>query len=192
MKRICLSLVVSAAGALAAPAGEPGRALPPAQNVPIFNDDACFVQGNDDDVPDLVVWAGNWSDARLLAVDGKTGRGLWASDPSPHLADTYMFCADPATVVVGVSDFTVRAFEAASGRERWRATVSDQPHEAAAGSGCLLVLTKDEKKVGLTLATGALRPCVAGEPRNYRDRARGPGSVGVARTNITLHTRPPR
>jgi outer membrane protein assembly factor BamB len=158
------------------------------QNVPTFSDDACLVRGNDDDVPDLALWAGGWDRARIVVIDGKTGGGLWASDPIPHLADTYLFCSNPETVIVGVSDFTVRAFEAASGRERWRATVSDQPHKAAVGSDCLLVLTQDDKKTGLSLATGAARSCSVREPpRNYRDRTAAP--LEMAGATISLETR---
>jgi outer membrane protein assembly factor BamB len=177
-------------GSVAVPATGANRTFAPSAAPPVstFTDDTCFVRANDDDVPDLVVWTGGWNDARLLAVDGKSGRGLWVTDPIPHMAETFLFCADLATVVVGVSDFTVHAFEAASGRERWKVTVSDQPHKAAVGSGCLLVLTQDEKRVGLSLATGEARSCSTKQPpRNFRDRE--PETVQRAGFQITLDVR---
>lgn len=157
-----------------------------------FSGDVCFVQANGDATPDLLVWSGDYADARLVAIDGKTGLGLWATPALPHLADTYLHCVDPATFIVGVSDFSVRAFEAASGRERWRVKVSDKPTRAAVGAGCILVRTDDGQKVGLSVADGSSRSCVTKEePANYRDRlgTRARQPFTVAGLTITLTTR---
>jgi outer membrane protein assembly factor BamB len=148
-----------------------------------FSGDLCFIRANADDTADLLVWSGDYGDARLVAVDGKSGQGIWATDAIPHMADTYLHCVDAATFLVGAADFTVRSYDSASARERWRAKVSDKPSKAAVAGGCVLIETDDQKKIGLSLDNGSTVSCATkAQPGNWRardnERARQPFTVG--------------
>ena len=146
-----------------------------------FCDDLCWVQANSDGVEDLATWSGGWDRAHVVVIDGATGKGLWSSPSVPHLADSFLHCSDPATVVVSHKDFSAYAYDASTGHQRWRATLSDQARRSAPGDGCLVLETSDHQTTGLSLATGAPQNCEPHhKPANFRDR-------GPARAKQTMH-----
>jgi outer membrane protein assembly factor BamB len=136
-----------------------------------FCADLCMVDANGDGVPDIALWSGGWSESHIVVVDGATGRGIWATPPLPNIAESFLHCTDPHTVVVGLKDFTVHAYEASTGALRWNVKVSDKPSKGAAGKGCVLIATDNKETVGLSLKNGAKQSCQAeGEPSNFRFR----------------------
>jgi outer membrane protein assembly factor BamB len=136
-----------------------------------FCSDLCIVDANGDGVPDIALWSGDWSQSHIVVVDGETGHGIWATPTLPNLAESFLHCTDAHTVVVGLKDFTVRAYEAATGTVRWNVKVSDKPSKGAAGKGCVLIATDDEKSIGVSLENGARQSCQPeAEPSNFRHR----------------------
>ena len=155
-----------------------------------FSGDLCFIRANADDTDDLLVWSGDSAQARLVAVDGKSGQGIWETKTIPHLADAYLHCVEASTFLVGGADFTVRSYESVSARERWVARVSDKPAKAAVGAGCVLIETDDKQRVGLSLDNGSPKSCTTKEqPGNWRsranDRARLPFTAGGLTITLT-------
>lgn len=157
-----------------------------------FCDDFCWVDANGDQTPDLAMWSGGWSSAHPVVIDGATGRGLWAAPSVPHLADSFMHCTDPNTVIVSHRDFSVFAYEANGGKQRWSVKLSDQALRSAPGPGCLLLETADEKQTGLSLANGVSVNCPpARKPGNFRERgpARADQPLAIGGLQIALTAR---
>jgi len=121
----------------------------------------CFPDVNGDGIRDVALWYGWATNTGVAVFDGKNGRRIWATPRLSQVGSGILHCADASTVVAGVNDFTVRAYEATTGQLRWNTRISDEPHRFASGDGCISVGGKDGKVTGLSVTTGSEQPCSA-------------------------------
>ncbi len=173
----------------------PGQAPSPRRKpieLDVYLDDLCFLNATPDGVPDALVWIG--TEARVAVVDGRTGIGVWASPAPPSKESNLPLACAPDLALVGSADFTVHAYEAGSGRERWSAKLSDAPREIVVGNGCVTVVTGDRKEAGLDLGTGGSKPCPSAPAPapftgHFWDREKSPKVARAGDVKVTLSSK---
>lgn len=155
----------------------------------------CFADANGDDVLDPVLWMDGETRGQVVAVDGRSGRGLWSSEPIDK-PDT-LACADRSTVLAsGEDEAALRALDARTGKTRWTAKLPAVPDEIAAGSGCVTVLMKDGASTGLKLEGGELAECPtaptpAPDSGPFWERRKNPRVLRVGDVDVALSAQAP-
>lgn len=162
-----------------------------------YQEDLCFVDAGGDEALDPVLWAAEGTTrSRVAAVDGRTGRGLWAAPATRGRRP--LACVDRRAVIAGGEEGAVLALDARTGKERWKASLPDAAEEIVVGEGCVTVVMKGGAATGLKVDTGEAAPC-ASAPRPtgfsgaFWERARNPqvgqaGDVEIALSAKTTGT----
>ncbi|CAN93795.1 Quinonprotein [Sorangium cellulosum So ce56] len=167
----------------------PQEPAPRARPLSTQLDALCFVDANGDDAPDPVLWQDGKTRGRVVAVDGRSGQGIWASleiEEPDALA-----CADPSTVLAGGGDAALRALDARTGKARWVANLPGVPDEIAGGDGCATVVMKDGTATGIKLEGGGAADCpTAPQPSaitgNFWERKKNPQVVQAGGVEVVL------
>jgi outer membrane protein assembly factor BamB len=177
--------------------GRAGATLSGAPGSPLttYLDALCFTDANGDDALDAVVWMDGETHGRVVAVDGRTGRGLWAS--TLFKKPDALACASRDTVLAaGEEDAALRALDARTGKERWSAKLPAVPDEVVAGDGCVTVLMKDGAVAGLKLQGGEPVDCASApqlplDTGPIRERKRNPQLARAGDIEVVLTARTP-
>jgi hypothetical protein len=169
---------------------EPAALGPAGKPLETYLEALCFADANGDDVLDPVLWMDGEARGQVVAVDGRSGRGLWSSEPVDK-PDT-LACADRATVLAsGEEEPAVRALDARTGKQRWAVKLPAVPDEIAAGGGCVTVLMKDGASAGLKLEGGELADCPTApipDPTSgpFWERKRNPRTIQIGDVQVSL------
>jgi outer membrane protein assembly factor BamB len=182
----------AAAGASDAAAGARGPQGAPLET---YLDALCFADANGDDVPDPVLWLDGETRGRVVAVDGRTGRGLWSSQG--FAKPDALACGGAGTVLAGgEEDESLHALDARTGKERWASKLAAVPDEVVVGDGCVTVLMKDGAATGLTIEGGEPADCPsAPRPAAYTgafwERKKNPQLVQLDDIQVTVTAQTP-
>ncbi|WP_437311461.1 outer membrane protein assembly factor BamB family protein [Sorangium sp. So ce388] len=177
----------------------PQEPAPRARQLSTQLDALCFVDANGDDAPDPVLWQDGKTRGRVVAVDGRSGQGIWSSQVIEK--PDALACPDRGTVLAGGGEANqLHALDARSGKERWAAELPGVPDEVAGGDGCATVVMKDGTAMGISLAAGAAAECpTAPEPAaitgQFWERKKNPRVVQVGDVEVALTVQaegPPR
>ncbi|AUX42971.1 quinonprotein [Sorangium cellulosum] len=169
---------------------EAGSLGPAGAPLATYLDALCFADANGDDVPDPVVWQDGETRGQVVAVDGRSGQGIWASQPFEK--PDALACPDRTTVLAGgEEDPTLRALDARTGKERWAAKLPAVPDEVVRGDGCVTVLMKDGATAGIKLDGGEVADCPGAPPPaatagRFWERKRNPQVVQVGDVEVAL------
>ncbi|WP_437737851.1 outer membrane protein assembly factor BamB family protein [Sorangium sp. So ce1335] len=170
---------------------EPPRETPSrARQLSTQLDALCFVDANGDDAPDPVLWQDGKTRGRVVAVDGRSGQGLWSSQEFER--PEALACPDQRTVLAGGGEESrLRALDARTGKERWAASLPAVPDEVAGGDGCATVVMKDGAAMGIALAGGEAADCpTAPAPAtitgHFWERKKNPRVVQIGDVEVAL------
>ncbi|WP_438020691.1 PQQ-binding-like beta-propeller repeat protein [Sorangium sp. So ce315] len=168
----------------------PKEAAPRARQLSTQLDALCFVDANGDDAPDPVLWQDGKTRGRVVAVDGRSGQGLWASQEFER--PDALACPDERTVLAGGGEDTrLRALDARTGKERWAASLPAIPDEVAGGDGCATVVMKDGAAMGVALGGGEATDCPTAPPPaaitgHFWERKKNPRVVQIGDVEVAL------
>ncbi len=100
---------------------------------------------------------GKVDEIRVIALDGKTGKPRWESEPLGNYSDTYQ---GPLALVGDLVLFAsqraeVRAFGAADGKRRWTTTLEERVIRFCDRGETIVAVGKDDVERPLVRATGA-------------------------------------
>lgn len=139
---------------------------------------ALLADVNGDGVVDIIGRGrrvGQRDTVRLIALDGKTGKLLWKSEPLGSYLDTYQgpLAVAGGLVLFGLPRGEVRAFSLADGRRVWATPVSERVQYFCAGDdGHVLAVGQDDVLRPLSLASGELEEGRKAPPTSQGWRAR--------------------
>ncbi|XXX81956.1 PQQ-binding-like beta-propeller repeat protein [Sorangium sp. So ce134] len=167
----------------------PREAAPRARQLSTQLDALCFVDANGDDAPDPVLWQDGKTRGRVVAVDGRSGQGIWSSQELDR--PDALACPDQSTVLAGGEDTTLHALDARTGKPRWAASLPAAPDEVAAGEGCATVVMKDGSATGIKLVGGEVADCPTAPPPaaitgHFWERKKNPQVVRVGDVEVAL------
>ncbi|WP_437616235.1 PQQ-binding-like beta-propeller repeat protein [Sorangium sp. So ce834] len=167
----------------------PREPAPRARQLTTQLDALCFVDANGDDAPDPVLWQDGKTRGRVVAVDGRSGQGIWSSSELDR--PDALACPDQNTVLAGGESATLHALDARTGKPRWAASLPGAPDEVAAGEGCATVVLKDGTATGIKLGGGEVADCPTAPPPSaitgqFWERKKNPQVVHVGDVEVAL------
>ncbi|WP_437820328.1 outer membrane protein assembly factor BamB family protein [Sorangium sp. So ce1078] len=167
----------------------PRETAPRARQLSTQLDTLCFVDANGDDAPDPVLWQDGKTRGRVVAIDGRSGQGIWASQELER--PDALACPDLSTVLAGGENTTLHALDARTGKARWAASLPGVPDEVAGGEGCATVVMKDGAATGIKLEGGEVADCpTAPQPSaitgHFWERKKNPQVVHVGDVEVAL------
>lgn len=169
---------------------QPQEPAPRARQLSTQLDALCFVDANGDDAPDPVLWQDGKTRGRVVAIDGRSGQGLWSSQEFER--PDALACPNGSTVLAGGGEEPkLRALDARTGQERWAASLPAVPDEVAGGEGCATVVMKDGAAMGIALSGGEATDCpTAPAPAaitgHFWERKKNPRVVQVGDVEVAL------
>jgi outer membrane protein assembly factor BamB len=115
----------------------------------------CFVDADDDGVPELV-GVGSNPRTSLLAISLKDGRIVWTT---PTQSFWGIYCDGKRGIVRQDDDNTMLGLRPKDGSEAWRVKLSDKLGSVAFGDGCVVFRSIDGATLERDAATGEKRAC---------------------------------
>lgn len=168
----------------------PREAAPRARQLSTQLDALCFVDANGDDAPDPVLWQDGKTRGRVVAIDARSGQGIWSSQELEK--PDALACTDRSTVLAGGESTTLHALDARTGKARWAASLPGVPDEVAGGEGCATVVMKDGSAIGIKLEGGEVADaCPTAPPPSaitghFWERKKNPQVVHVGDVEVVL------